>query len=110
MTSETKVPMPKPLGHVHSDGTWCHERNEAELWPIPVHTRYDVLTYGDARASERDAFWMAKVAEVCNRERDEFMAQAARNDGRQSDMAFGSVNTAERILATLTNPRAGETA
>lgn len=44
-----------------------------------------------------------RAAAIADAERAEFMAQAGRNDGRESDMAFGSVNSAERIAAAIRN-------
>lgn len=38
---------------------------------------------------------------LCNDERTEFAGQAAKNDGRRSDMAFGSVSSAERITVAI---------
>ena len=42
-----------------------------------------------------------EAAGVCATERAEFIEQSARNDGRQSDMAFGSVNSSERIASAI---------
>lgn len=44
---------------------------------------------------------LREAKEVCEAERQEFLEQSARNDGRQSDMAFGSVNSSERIAAAI---------
>ena len=35
---------------------------------------------------------------ACKKERDDHLELAAKNSGRESDFAFGSVNTAERLL------------
>lgn len=55
MTSETKVPMPDAdipscnNGYISSPAFFCEHKLNA---------------YGEDRASERDAFWMAKVGEL----------------------------------------------
>lgn len=38
---------------------------------------------------------------ACEAERAEFLEQSAMNNGRQSDMAFGSVCSSERIAAAI---------
>ncbi len=40
-------------------------------------------------------------AKICDDERDEFMEKACENNGRDSDFAFGSMNSAERIKAAI---------
>jgi hypothetical protein len=55
MTSETKVPMPEPDFYAGPD---------ADGEPQYTCCSDQVKAYGDQRASERDAFWMAKVAEL----------------------------------------------
>jgi len=47
-------------------------------------------------AKEREA-----CALVCESERVEYMEMSAKNNGRESDFAFGSVNSAERIAAAI---------
>lgn len=42
-----------------------------------------------------------EAKEACATERAEFIEQSARNDGRHSDMAFGGVNSADRIAAAI---------
>lgn len=46
---------------------------------------------------ERVRAALEQVLKLCEAERAEYLEQAGRKDGRQSDMAFGSVNSAERI-------------
>lgn len=46
--------------------------------------------------------------QICEAERKEFQEQAALNNGRQSDMAFGSVNSAERIASAIRAATQGE--
>lgn len=41
------------------------------------------------------------AATVADAERAEFMSKAGANNGRESDFAFGSVNSAERIAASI---------
>ena len=56
--------------------------------------------WGAAVSSERER-WVA----ACDAERAEFAERAANNNGsRQSDFAFGSVTSAERIKATGLGP------
>jgi hypothetical protein len=57
--------------------------------------------YGDARAEHARRSALEAAATLCDAERAEFMEQAGKNNGRQSDMAFGSVNSAERIAAAI---------
>lgn len=41
--------------------------------------------------------------EMCEDERNKFLELAAQNNGRESDFAFGSVNSAERIADAIRN-------
>lgn len=47
-------------------------------------------------AVEREA-----CAKVCDAERSAFMPESAKNNGRESDFAFGSVNSSERIASAI---------
>lgn len=49
---------------------------------------------------DREAI-IEECAKVCDKERVTFSEQAARNDGRNSDFAFGSVNSAERLAERI---------
>lgn len=60
----------------------------------PERQALDVIFTGIA--AEREA-----CANVCDNERAKFMAKAGENNGRESDFAFGSVNSAERIAAAI---------
>ena len=42
-----------------------------------------------------------RAAKKCDSERAEFSERAAQNNGRESDFAFGSVNSAERLAAAI---------
>ena len=57
----------------------------------------------DARAMAEELVRtvLEQAVRLCEAERAEHMEQAGRNDGRQSDMAFGSVNSAERIAEAI---------
>lgn len=57
----------------------------------------------DARAMAEGLVRVAleQAGRLCEAERAEHMEQAGRNDGRQSDMAFGSVDSAERIAEAI---------
>lgn len=44
---------------------------------------------------------LEEAAKLADKERAEFVAQAGMNNGRESDFAFGSVNSAERIAAAI---------
>lgn len=57
----------------------------------------------DARAMAEGLVRVAleQAGRLCEAERAEHMEQAGRNDGRQSDMAFCSVNGAERIAEAV---------
>lgn len=39
--------------------------------------------------------------EKCRAEREEFIKLSSKNNGRESDFAFGSVNSSERIAAAI---------
>lgn len=56
----------------------------------------DLLVARAIEATVRDKT-LEDAAQIAVRERDEYRWQAAQNDGRESDMAFGSINSAERI-------------
>ena len=100
MTSETKVPMPEPRYPSLEDQ--IHKRNQ-------YYTGRDVDEYGSARASERDAFWMAKVEVVPpGYEQDVLWWAKAIED--EEPTAAAMLREYATLLATLTNPRAGETA
>jgi len=60
MTSETKVPMPAQVV------VYRLQDDEKYTRPFCIygHTSEQLAIYGSARASERDAFWIAKVAEL----------------------------------------------
>lgn len=95
--SEIKLPeLPEPF-----DTITC--LNGAAMYPndpiedVPVYTADQLREFAKQAAElERE-----RCIALCEAERSEFMEQAARNDGRQSDMAFGSVNTAERLLSAI---------
>ena len=84
--------------------------------PLPWHA----LNYRTAHTVDAEAMWqelaeaireygnacaraaMERAAQIADAERAEFMPQAANNNGsRESDFAFGSVNSAERIAAAI---------
>lgn len=44
---------------------------------------------------------LERAAQLCAAERAKHMEQAGRNDGRQSDIAFGSVNSAVRLTIAI---------
>lgn len=77
-------------GHI-----WMSRSGEqATAWHV---RREDLAQLARAAALiEREA-----CANVCDNERSEFMAKAGENNGRESDFAFGSVNSAERIAAAI---------
>ena len=66
-----------------------------------VHPRmYSAAELESAVAAERER-WRA----ACDAERAEFVERASNNDGsRESDFAFGSVNSSERIKAAVLGP------
>lgn len=63
----------------------------------------NVFTPGLVKAIQKQAYedGLRDAAGMCEKERLEFVEQSARNNGRQSDMAFGSVNSAERIMKEI---------
>jgi hypothetical protein len=81
-----------------------HIANDWE-YGLPTHDdslmdkmREAVREYGKACARAA----MERAAQIADAERAEFMPQAANNNGsRESDFAFGSVNSAERIAAAI---------
>ena len=44
---------------------------------------------------------LEEAKQIADSERTAFMEQASRNNGRESDFAFGSVNAAERIATAI---------
>ncbi|WP_249191257.1 hypothetical protein [Burkholderia vietnamiensis] len=60
----------------------------------------DVLKAARRTTPDREAI-IEECAKVCDKERVTFSEQAARNDGRNSDFAFGSVNSAERLAERI---------
>lgn len=63
--------------------------------------RHDGVLFTPAEL-ERFAQSVAReCAEICDAERAEFQEQAAQNNGRKSDMAFGSLNSSERIMVAI---------
>ena len=83
-----------PSGQVEFDTeSECSAVAAAVGWTKePLYTEAQMAA---AVAAERER-WIA----ACEAERAEFAERAANNDGsRQSDFAFGSVNSAERIKA-----------
>jgi hypothetical protein len=65
-----------------------------KAWFANLHTTRDRPAAARAQALE-------EAARVCDAEITEFSEQAARNDGRNSDMAFGSISSAERITTCI---------
>jgi hypothetical protein len=59
----------------------------------------------NAEAIRNQAY--AKCIEIADAERAEFISKAGDNNGRESDFAFGSVNSAERIAAAIRDLQTG---
>lgn len=55
----------------------------------------------EALAQALAAVVREQCAQACEAERAEFLEQSAQNNGRESDMAFGSVCSSERIAAAI---------
>lgn len=82
VTDETKRDMP---------------RAAAESFVDALVLLKDAQAVEDERVREA----LERAAKLCDAERAEFMEQAGLNNGRQSDMAFGSVNSAERLAGAI---------
>ena len=107
------------------------ERDELRAEVERLKNERDLFRLGHSNASNRCCELEAEVerlqaardqaleeaATVADAERAEYMSKAGDNNGRESDFAFGSVNSAERIAAAIrsisgvrtTNPRLAPT-
>ena len=98
------VPMPEPVGHLHSNGDFCLDctidPSEAR-WPVGLHTTDSLRAYGDARA--RAALEeAARPNEPCDWSRDVYtlIGQAAIRRGEgEHDMPAYFEDLARRIAA-----------
>ena len=102
-------PLPKPSLWVGSDTTPLSRRGSGRVYRhsedvppsdgpiVGLYTAAEAQAVADERVREA----LEQAIRLCKAERDSHLAEAARNNGRQSDMAFGSVNTAERISEAI---------
>jgi hypothetical protein len=106
MTSEVKMPVVAYLvgGLRSGEPSLCFEDERGDYGSEDETPKFDALVLqSDALAAieaarvEARAKALEEAAAISDAERAEFAEQAARTDGRHSDMAFGSVNSAERI-------------
>lgn len=51
----SEVKMPEPVGHLHSNGDYCHTRQPASnecWWPVSLFTLDDMEAYAAAKVRE----------------------------------------------------------